>query len=154
MRALRDGRTLVYDQEPPPPEGTRPATEAVVGGEGFQADGITLLADIEEIAVADTWSELAGPPAPHVHARHIESFYVLKGELTITVDDREHRAGPGTWVQVPVGAAHAVSALAPARFVNLHTPSCGVGAFLRALQETGDEERAAAGAGFDQQPAR
>jgi quercetin dioxygenase-like cupin family protein len=154
MRALRDGRTLVYDQEPPPPEGTRPATEAVVGGEGFRAGGMTLLADIEEIAFAAAWSDLDGPPTAHVHARHVESFYVLKGELAITIDGREHRARAGTWVQVPAGAAHAVSADAPARFVNLHTPSCGFGAFLRALQESGDEERAAAGAGFDQQPAR
>ena len=61
---------------------------------------MTLLADIEEIAVADAWSDLAGPPAPHVHARHVESFYVLKGELAITVGGREHRVrarvvGPG-----------------------------------------------------------
>ena len=41
MRALRDGRTLTYDQEPPPSEGTRPATEAVVGGEALRAGGIS-----------------------------------------------------------------------------------------------------------------
>jgi hypothetical protein len=40
------------------------------------------------------------------------------------------------------------------RYLNLHTPSCGFGAFLRALEETGDEELAAERAGFDQQPAR
>jgi hypothetical protein len=28
------------------------------------------------------------------------------------------------------------------RYLNLHTPSCGFGAFLRALEETGDEELA------------
>ena len=153
MRAMRDGRTLTYDQEPPPPDGTRPATAAVVGGEGFQADGMTLLADIDEIAVADAWSDLAGPPAPHVHARHVESFYVLKGELAITIGGREHRVGAGSWVQVPAGVAHAVSSPAPARFVNLHTPSCGFGAFLRDLEDSGDEELAAMRAGFDRQPA-
>ena len=105
MRAMRDGRTLVYDQEPPPSEGTRPATEAVVGGEALRADGMTLLADIEEIAVADAWSDLAGPPPPHVHERHVESFYVLKGELALTAGGREHRAPAGSWVQVPPGRA-------------------------------------------------
>jgi quercetin dioxygenase-like cupin family protein len=153
MRALRDGRTLVYDQEPPPPEGTRPATEAVVGGEALRADGMTLLADVEEIAVADAWSDLAGPPPPHVHERHAESFYVLKGELALAAGGREHRAGAGSWVQVPPGVPHAVWCSAPARVLTLHTPSCGFGAFLRALQETGDEALAATRAGFDQQPA-
>ena len=37
--------------------------------------------------------------------------------------------------------------------MNLHTPSCGFGAFLRDLEETGDEELAAVRAGFDRQPA-
>src|SRR5829696_3146116 len=34
LRALRDGRSFSYDQEPPPADGGRPATEAVVGGDG------------------------------------------------------------------------------------------------------------------------
>src|SRR3712207_5942368 len=29
MRAMRDGRALTYDQHPPPPDGGRPASEAV-----------------------------------------------------------------------------------------------------------------------------
>jgi hypothetical protein len=36
---------------------------------------------------------------------------------------------------------------------DLHTPSRGFGAYLRALDDTGDEKLAAARAGFDQQPA-
>ena len=53
LRALRDGRTLVYDQEPPPADGGRPATEAVIGGGEMPADGVLLLADVEEIAIAE-----------------------------------------------------------------------------------------------------
>ena len=155
MRAIRDGRTLVYDQEPPPPEGTRPATEAVVGGEEFRAGGMTLLADIEEIAVADAWSDLAGPPRA---ARPRPSRRVVLRA--------QGRAGAhARWPRAPRGARARGSRcrrasrtpsrpLAPARFVNLHTPSCGFGSFLRALQDTGDEELAAASAGFDRQPAR
>ena len=56
-------------------------------------------------------------------------------------------------MQVPAGVAHAVSSPAPARFVNLHTPSCGFGAFLHDLEDSGDEQLAAMRAGFDRQPA-
>jgi mannose-6-phosphate isomerase-like protein (cupin superfamily) len=37
MRALRDGRTFGYDQEDPPPDGGRPASEAAIGGDGLVA---------------------------------------------------------------------------------------------------------------------
>ena len=83
MRALRDGRTFEYDQEPPPPaDGGRPVTEAVIG------------------------------------------------ELALMLGDRELRAPPGSWVQLPAGVPHAVLAPAPApvRVVNVHTPSFGFGA--------------------------
>jgi mannose-6-phosphate isomerase-like protein (cupin superfamily) len=143
MRAMRDGRSLTYDQEPPPSDGIRPASEAVIGGEVFRAGGAALLADIEEIAIAEVEGG-AADPSPHVHRRHAEAFYVLEGELALTVGDREVRAEAGSWVQVPPGVLHAVSGRA--RHLNLHAPSCGFGAFVRA---TGDEERAA----FDQEPA-
>src|SRR5215210_348461 len=53
LRAARDGRTLAYDQEPPPADGGRPATQAVIGGGEVVADGVVLLADVEEIAIAE-----------------------------------------------------------------------------------------------------
>jgi hypothetical protein len=37
--------------------------------------------------------------------------------------------------------------------LNVHTPSCGFRAFLRALHDAGDEDLAATGSGFDQRPA-
>jgi quercetin dioxygenase-like cupin family protein len=151
MRALRDGRTLAYDQEPPPPDGGRPATEAVIGGSVFAGDGMTLLADVEAIAIAEARRL---PSRPHVHRRHVESFYVLDGELAVDVGDRLVRAGRGSWVQVPAGLPHAVvSGDAAVRCLMVHTPSCGFGAFVRALADGGDEERTAARAGFDQEPA-
>ena len=150
MRALRDGRTLTYDQEPPPPDGGRPATEAAVGENEFVADGVVLHADVEEIAIAEARRP---SPQPHVHRRHVESFYVLFGELAVTVGDRTVRADAGAWVQVPADVPHALSCSGPVRFLDVHTPSCGFGAFVRVLGEGGDDELAAARAGFDQQPA-
>jgi mannose-6-phosphate isomerase-like protein (cupin superfamily) len=160
MRALRDGRTLAYDQEPPPPDGGRPMAEAVVEGGGgellVEVPGLhmALLADVEAIGIAEAWGEPGDPPGPpHLHSRHLEAFYVLEGELAFTCGDRELRARAGAWVQVPAGLPHAVSFPEPARFLNLHAPSRGFGAFLRALHDGGGEERAIARSGFDQQPA-
>jgi mannose-6-phosphate isomerase-like protein (cupin superfamily) len=42
MRALRDGRTLTYDQEPPPADGGRPPTEVVIGPPPIAAEGIEI----------------------------------------------------------------------------------------------------------------
>jgi mannose-6-phosphate isomerase-like protein (cupin superfamily) len=130
LRALRDGRTLAYDQHPPPPDGGRPTSDAVVGGGEPVGDGVTLLADVEEIAIAETRTAADGPPPAHVHRRHVESFYVLEGELAITAGGRELRAVEGTWVQVPAGLPHTVTVTSgrPVRFLDVHTPSYGVGA--------------------------
>ena len=161
MRALRDGRSFSYDQHPPPPDGGRPTTDAVVGGEVFVADRpglrVALLADVEEIGISESWSDPGGPsPPPHLHEQHVESFYVLEGELAFTAAGRELHAEAGSWVQVPPGVAHTFSFPGdrPVRFLNVHTPSCGFGAFLRGLHGARtDDELAAARAGFDQVPA-
>ena len=153
LRALRAGRTLIYDQEPPPPDGGRPATEAVVGGSLFAGDGAVLLADVDEIAVAEAWCDGGRPSSPHVHRRHAESLYVLEGELAVTVGDRELRAEAGAWVHMPPGVPHGCRSRGRARYLDVHTPSCGFGAFLRGLAKTGDEQIAAARAGFDRLPA-
>ena len=159
MRALRDGRTPSFDQEPPPSEGTRPSTEAVIGGEEVVLDQpnarVALVADIDEVGISETWTKPGGPPVPtHIHRRHAESFYVLDGEMAVTVDGAELRVGPGGWLTVPPGVAHSLSLPGPqpVRFLNLHAPSCGFAAFIRALAETGgDAEAAAARTPFDEE---
>jgi uncharacterized cupin superfamily protein len=135
LRALRAGREPAYDQWPPPADGGRPPAEAVIGGGEARAERpgsrMAPLADVEEIGIADVWSEPGGAsPPPHVHRRHAESFYVLEGEMTFVLDGRERRAEAGAWVQVPPGVAHsfAVRGRAPVRFLDVHTPSCGLGA--------------------------
>jgi uncharacterized cupin superfamily protein len=161
LRAARDGRDFLYDQHEPPADGGRPTSEATVGEAEVVSDrpGLTvkLLADVDAIAICEVEGDPgeASPP-PHVHARHAESFYVLAGELTLTADGRELRAGAGTWAQVPAGVAHtfAVTGGDPARYLNVHSPSCGFGDFLRALHAArSGEELEAARAAFDQRPA-
>jgi quercetin dioxygenase-like cupin family protein len=161
LRGLRDRRRFSWDQHDPPADGGRPTIEAVVGSHEFVAERpalrVALLADVEEIGISETWGEAGGPSPPaHLHPRHVESFYVLEGELTFRANGREIRAEAGAWVQIPPGVPHtfAFTGDGPARFLDLHTPSCGYGAFLRGLHEArSDGELAAVRASFDQESA-
>lgn len=45
-------------------------------------------------------------PPPHIHRREDETFYVLEGELTVTVGDRTIKAMPGTTVFLPRNVPH------------------------------------------------
>jgi quercetin dioxygenase-like cupin family protein len=158
LRAARDGRAFSYDQHPPPPVGGRPPTDAVVGGDEVVADRpglrVVLLTDVDDIGISETWSDPGSPSPSHVHRRHVESFYVLEGEMTFRAGDGEFRAVAGTWVQLPPDVPHtfALQGDGPVRFLNLHTPSCGFGTFLRASHEPRDEDEPAAEAAFDQVP--
>jgi mannose-6-phosphate isomerase-like protein (cupin superfamily) len=161
LRAVRDGRTLVYDQEEPPADGGRSPAEASIGRGELVADRpglrVALLADVDEIGICEVTSDPGGPSPPaHVHARHSESFYVLEGELTFVVGEQALVAGPGAWVHVPAGIPHTfeLRGTEQVRFLDIHAPSSGFGDFVRALHGARDEdELAAARARFDQVPA-
>jgi quercetin dioxygenase-like cupin family protein len=122
MRALRDGRTLAYDQEPPPGSGTRPPSDAVVGGAEPLGGGVTLLADTGDVAIAERADGWPGEAA-HRHG-HLEALYVLEGELELTLAGRPERAPAGSWVRIPAGTVHAISP-GGARFLELHAPGRG-----------------------------
>lgn len=159
MRALRDGGPRSFDQEDPPAEGTRPSSEIIIGGPEIVFDepdlGVVLLTDADEIGVSETRAAPGGPPVrAHLHRHHAEAFYVLEGEVTVITGDRELRAGAEDWVSLPPGVPHSVALTGsdPVRFLNLHAPSRGFGAFIRALRDTGgDPEQAAARAPFDEE---
>ena len=157
MRAMRDQRSVDFDQHAPPPDGGRTPADAVVGAADPLPGGVTLLADVEEIAIAEVSAGPGSPPAPaHVHRAHLESVYVLEGELALLASGREALAPAGTWLQVPAGVPHTLAFPGPgrARWLELHAPGRGFGAFLRAVQGDGDDARAAAArTGFDEAPA-
>ena len=62
----------------------------------------------------------------HVHEAEDDSWLVLEGTLSVTVgeDNRKVEAGPGTFVLVPAGTAHAIVNNGPTdvRFLNIHSP--------------------------------
>lgn len=111
MRGLSD-----FDQDEPPEDGGRPPSDAAI------TRGDEVLCDTDDIAVAERTDD----DGAHVHREHEESFYVLQGQLELTVDGEVIRAVEGTWLQVPPGVAHAVSA--SGTYLSVHTPGFGLGA--------------------------
>ena len=159
--AYMRGEAPGFDSEDPPADGGRPAGDAYVGTGEVLSDAtglrVSLLVDVDAIGIAEVATAPDGHSPPlHVHRRHTESFYVLAGELTFTVDGSEVRAAAGSWVQVPPGVPHtfAPTGSENVRYLDIHTPGRGFGDFVRALTAARDEdELAAARARFDQEPA-
>src|SRR4051794_19690594 len=47
-----------------------------------------------------------GGPPPHIHSREEEGFYVLEGEITLTVNGERVVATAGMFANMPVGTPH------------------------------------------------
>jgi quercetin dioxygenase-like cupin family protein len=47
-----------------------------------------------------------GGPPWHIHTNENETFYVLDGTCTFYLDDETIEAGPGDFVNIPIGARH------------------------------------------------
>jgi uncharacterized cupin superfamily protein len=130
MRSVREGRPITYDQVPPPSDGGRPTTEAVVGQTEVLADGdgrsVVLHADEDRIRVTEVSGEPGGAvAAPRTHADSVESVYVLDGTLGVRAGDRDVRAASGAWMQFGAGCEHAISIAGPqpARYLTVQTPA-------------------------------
>ncbi len=147
-----------FDQYPAPEGGGRDP-DLVTAGSGELVTKrpsleVVLLGDSEELAISSTRVEpgVPGPPS-HFHPRHAETFYVLEGEMTFTVDGVQAPAPAGTWVHVPPRTVHTFSfpGSEDVQFLSAHTPSSGWATFLRALDNArGEAELAAAREAFEQ----
>lgn len=106
LRAMRDGTGGSFDSFDPPADGGRPATEVIVTGpgEGERLEtGRLVKGVLPDLSVVE-WT-LDGPE-PH---RHADSYYVLEGELELTVDGSVHAAGPDTLASIPRGVSHTLA---------------------------------------------
>jgi mannose-6-phosphate isomerase-like protein (cupin superfamily) len=85
---------------------------------------------LTELTVPVGW----GPP-PHVHLREHEYFYILEGEITFTIDGREHVARAGSAVMGPRNVRHFFRNTGPtvARMLVMTTP----GNFDRFVRDAG-----------------
>ena len=104
---------------------------------------VVLLADREELSIS--WSRYAPGergPEPHVHREHVDSFYVLDGELAFALGPEADwtRLRAGDFLAVPVNLIHSFVNEGPreAQFLNFHTPDGGFADFLRAGRGGGE----------------
>jgi quercetin dioxygenase-like cupin family protein len=122
-------------------------------GEVFERNGsrTEFLAEHEQIAVFEFLRAGGTPGASHhFHAKHVDSFIVLDGELEVLTagDPLSLRAGEA--VAVPPGVVHGFNnrSSEPLRLINVHAPARRFGDYLRHLfrrEETDSTE-------FDQYP--
>jgi mannose-6-phosphate isomerase-like protein (cupin superfamily) len=144
LRARRDGGDPSYDQFDPPPDGGRPRADAIVSGPGegerlASANRIALMKGVlDDMSVAE-WT-IEGPlkgPGLHTHENGVDSFYVIEGELEMTVEHEQQIAGPGTIASVPPGALHTFNhrGAGTVRFINVHAPDEGFAGYLRSISD-------------------
>ena len=78
-------------------------------------------------------------PAPHVHRKHADGFYVLDGEFVFQLGPEGERvdARAGTAVLAPAGVVHGFDheGAADGRLLNFHAPSMGFAESLRARRD-------------------
>jgi quercetin dioxygenase-like cupin family protein len=124
-------------------------SDAVILGPGEGETITDRAARTIKILLADdlldvTWSRYESGergPDPHVHREHVDSFYVLSGELLFGLaGTHEVVARPGTFIAVPQNVVHTFRNESDARatFLNFHAPSGGFAENLRSRREGGD----------------
>jgi mannose-6-phosphate isomerase-like protein (cupin superfamily) len=79
-------------------------------GEGHRVGNVEFLARSRDtprfnLAIVTIKPHRPGP-GPHSHRGEDDSFLILEGELTFTVDGEEVVAGPGTFLLVPPEVEH------------------------------------------------
>jgi mannose-6-phosphate isomerase-like protein (cupin superfamily) len=141
MRGRRDGDpSASFDTADPPDDGGLPLSEAVVAGPGDEQrltreNRTALLKGVlPDLCVAEfDYEGPVGGPALHQHEAQVDCFYVLDGELEMTIEDSKHVAGPETLASVPPGVRHTFAHRGDGRMrvLNIHAPDGGFGEFLR-----------------------
>ena len=83
-------------------------------------------------------------PDPHVHLHHTDAFYVLDGELELSLgpDLQTVAAQPGTLAAAPPNVVHTFrnASDTTAIFLNLHAPSLGFGNEIRGRRDPGFDQ--------------
>ena len=106
---------------------------------------LRILADLDELIV--TWFRYEPGqkgPDPHVHHHHTDAFYVLEGEVELSLGPELQvvRAAPGALAAAPPNVVHTFrnASDATAVFLNLHAPSLGFGNQLRGRLDPGFDQ--------------
>ena len=106
---------------------------------------IRILAELEPLIVSlFRYQPGEKGPDPHVHHHHTDAFYVLEGEVELSLGPEQQtmRATPGTFAAAPPDVVHTFrnASDATALFLNIHAPSKGFGEVLRGHGESGFDQ--------------
>ena len=131
-----------FDSVDAQPGSGKPPIEAVFlppgDGERLEANNrvATIKAGRDELSLIEfeLHAGFSGPD-PHSHDDHIDSFYVLEGEVDFFVEDEWHRLPAGSFVAAPIGVTHTFANRdgQHARLLNIHAPSTGFHDWLRSV---------------------
>jgi quercetin dioxygenase-like cupin family protein len=85
---------------------------------------------------------------PHVHHHHADAFYVLEGELLVTLGHDELALHEGDFALMPPDVVHGFrTGSAPARYLNVHAPGMGFDDYLRGVLADFDQHEPPADGG-------
>jgi quercetin dioxygenase-like cupin family protein len=130
-----------FDSQPPPADGGRSATDAIVtrpgGGEGFRREDrmITILGELPEISafrleVEPDWPGIRA----HSHDDQVDAFFVLDGEATFVRGEEVAQAPAGTFQAALPGVRHGVvHEGGRVVLLNVHGPDAGFAESIRRL---------------------
>ena len=137
LRARREGGDFDWDSvSVDEPSG---AADAILAGPGggeriARSPGIantiravTSQVSLFELEFDERWEGVD----PHRHDDHVDSFYVLDGEVEFQLGEESVRAGPGTFVSAPIGVTHGFRPVGRARVFNIHAPDAGFAGRVR-----------------------
>jgi len=128
-----------FDQHPPPPDGGRPVSDAVVtrpdGGERFQRENRvnTILGALPEISVFRLEVDPEWPGiGVHEHDDQVDTFFVLEGEVELARGESFVRAGAGSFYAAVPGARHGLrNPGGRIVLLNVHGPDVGFAQGIR-----------------------
>jgi len=121
-------------------------------GESLFDGRIVLKASFDQLTITEShFADARDGAVPHLHHRHVDSFYVLEGGMAVLVHDEEKLREPGAFVSAPPEVVHGFRTTSRSVFLNFHTPDGGFADSLRARNrgEKGpfDSEEAPPGSG-------
>jgi quercetin dioxygenase-like cupin family protein len=137
-RYLRTREPEGFDSFDPPGDGGRSASDAIVtpptGGERIEREDrmITILGVLAELSVfrLEVEPEWPGIPA-HDHDDHVDTFFVLQGEVGLVVGGEVVHAGADSFYGAVPGAMHGVRNSGRAVLLNMHGPDAGFAESIR-----------------------
>ena len=125
-----------FDQHPPD---EAPGGEPLVSraGEGERYDRgdrvITIRFELPQLCLVEFAFEPPFKVDPHVHDDHVDTFYVVDGEVAFTRGDETVIGRPGDFFAAPPGTRHGFRPAndRPAPVLNMHAPDSGFAGSLR-----------------------